>query len=103
LRWALLVPLMVVSAGAEAVGAAGILYLVRIVNEPARALEVPVFSSVAVRLGWTDERSVLIAFTLTLIVFYVAKNLILLLTEGVRGTCVGHSTAAVARRCCAVI
>jgi ATP-binding cassette subfamily C protein len=98
LRWLLLLPLMLASAAAEAVGAAGVFFLVRIVNDPARALQLPVFPSVISRLGWTDERSIVIAFTLVLVAFYVAKSFLLLLTEGVRGTCVGHSTATVAQR-----
>lgn len=97
LRWLLLVPLMLASAAAEAVGAAGVFYLVRILNEPARALELPVFSRMVIGFGWTDERSILIAFTLTLVAFYISKNFLALLTEYVRGTCVGHSTAIVAR------
>lgn len=98
LPWLVLVPLMLASAAAEAIGAAGVFYLVRIVSEPQRALQLPVFSSAAEALGWTDARSITIAFTLTLVAFYVVKNSLLLLTEGARGTCVGHSTATVAQR-----
>jgi len=98
LRWALLLPLMLVSAAAEAVGAAGVFFLVRFVNEPSRALQLPIFSPIVMRLGWTDERSIIIAFTLTLVTFYISKNLLLLFAESLRGTCVGHSTALVAQR-----
>lgn len=96
-RWLLLLPLMLASAIAEATGAAGVFLLVRIVNEPERALRLPVFSSVASALGWTDARSILIAFALALLLFYLFKNLLALTTEYVRGICVGRSTAIVAR------
>jgi ATP-binding cassette subfamily C protein len=96
-RWLLLLPLMLASAVAEAAGAAGVFYLVQIVNEPGRALSLPVFSTVAHRLGLAEPRSILTGFTLALTAFYVCKNLLALLTEHVRATCVGRSTSTVAR------
>ena len=96
-RWLVLIPLMVASAISEAVGAAGVFYLVRIVNEPERALSLPVFSTVATRLGWTDQRSILIAFTLALALFYVFKNLLALLTEHLRAMRIGEGTSTVSR------
>jgi hypothetical protein len=76
-RWLALVPLAVASAAAEAVGAGAAFALITILGDPARAAGLPVAGWIHARLPWQDAPSVILAFTLVVMVFYVARNALL--------------------------
>jgi ATP-binding cassette subfamily C protein len=76
-RWAALVPLALAAAAAEAVGAGAAFGLITILGDPARAAALPVAAWVYPHLPAHDSRSVVLAFTLLVIAFYVARNLLL--------------------------
>lgn len=97
-RWRLLVPLGVVAAAAEAVGAAAVFGLLTVVMEPARAATLPVFSTVDRWLGSPGPRAIVIALTLLLIGFYLVRNALLAFAAWAQERVVHDSVAAVARR-----
>ena len=76
-RWAALIPLALAAAAAEAVGAGAAFGLITILGDPARAAALPVAAWVYPHLPAHDSRSVVLAFTLLVIAFYVARNLLL--------------------------
>jgi ATP-binding cassette subfamily C protein len=76
-RWAALVPFALAAAGAEAVGAGAAFGLITILGDPARAATLPVASWVHARLPWQDDASVIAAFTLLVMAFYIARNALL--------------------------
>jgi ABC-type multidrug transport system fused ATPase/permease subunit len=76
-RWAALIPLALAAAAAEAVGAGAAFGLITILGDPARAAALPVAAWVYPHLPAHDNRSVVLAFTLLVIAFYVARNLLL--------------------------
>jgi len=76
-RWAALIPLALAAAAAEAVGAGAAFGLITILGDPARAAALPVAAWVYPYLPAHDNRSVVLAFTLLVISFYVARNLLL--------------------------
>jgi ABC-type multidrug transport system fused ATPase/permease subunit len=95
-RWASLLPLVVATAASEAVGAASVFALVKIVTDPAQAMQMPIVSSLFGWLGWSEPRRVTLTFTLLVALFYLAKNSLLTATEYFRGRCVGEATAELA-------
>jgi ATP-binding cassette, subfamily B, bacterial PglK len=76
-RWAALIPLALAAAAAEAVGAGVAFGLITILGDPARAAALPVAAWVYPHLPAHDNRSVVLAFTLLVIAFYVARNVLL--------------------------
>ena len=76
-RWAALIPLALAAAAAEAVGAGAAFGLITILGDPARAAALPVAAWVYPHLPAHDNRSIVLAFTLLVIVFYVARNVLL--------------------------
>jgi ABC-type multidrug transport system fused ATPase/permease subunit len=76
-RWAALVPFALAAAGAEAVGAGAAFGLITILGDPARAATLPVASWIHARLPWQDDATVIAAFTLLVMAFYIARNALL--------------------------
>src|SRR5262245_53301805 len=76
-RWAGLLPLALAAAAAEAVGAGAAFGLITILGDPTRAASLPVAAWVYPHLPAHDNRSVVLAFTLLVIAFYVARNVLL--------------------------
>jgi ABC-type multidrug transport system fused ATPase/permease subunit len=76
-RWAALIPLALAAAAAEAVGAGAAFGLITILGDPARAAALPVAAWVYPHLPAHDNRTVVLAFTLLVIAFYVARNVLL--------------------------
>jgi len=97
-RWRLLVPLGVVAAAVEAVGAAAVFGLLTVVMEPSRAATLPVFSTVDRWLGAPGPRAIVIALTLVLIGFYLVRNALLAFAAWAQARVVYDSVAAVSRR-----
>ena len=76
-RWLALVPLALAAAAAEAVGAGAAFTLITILGDPARAAALPVAAWIYARLPWHDAPLVILAFTLLVMAFYVARNVLL--------------------------
>jgi ATP-binding cassette subfamily C protein len=76
-RWAALIPFALAAAAAEAVGAGAAFGLITILGSPARAATLPVASWIYPRLPWHDDASVILVFTLLVMAFYIARNLLL--------------------------
>jgi ABC-type multidrug transport system fused ATPase/permease subunit len=76
-RWVALIPFALAAAAAEAVGAGAAFGLISILGDPGRAATLPVAGWIHGRLPWRDDASVIVVFTLLVMVFYVARNALL--------------------------
>jgi ATP-binding cassette subfamily C protein len=76
-RWVAIVPLTLAAATAEAVGAGAAFGLITILGDPARAATLPVASWIYPRLPRHDPPAVIVIFTLLVMAFYVARNVLL--------------------------
>jgi len=76
-RWAALIPLALAAAAAEAVGAGAAFGLITILGDPSRAAALPGAAWIYPHLPAHDNRSIVLAFTLLVVAFYVARNLLL--------------------------
>jgi ATP-binding cassette, subfamily B, bacterial PglK len=85
-QWAALVPLMLAAAAGEAIGAAGLFGLIKIVGDPSLATTLPVARTVTAWLPWRDPRSVVVSFAVLLAVFFLAKNAV----QGMQAWTVGR-------------
>jgi ABC-type multidrug transport system fused ATPase/permease subunit len=97
-QWAALVPLSLGAAGAEALGAAALYVLIRIVGDPAAAERLPVIGALA-RGDW---RKTVVTFTILLALFYLAKNAFQVWQTWVLTARVAEGRAELARRALAV-
>jgi len=97
-RWHLLVPLGVLAAAAEAVGAAAVFGLLTVVTDATRAADIPVYSTVNNWLTGANPRAIVIALTLLLIAFYLFRNVLLAFAAWAQEGVVRDSVAAVAQR-----
>ena len=73
-RWLALLPLALAAAAAEAVGAGAAFGLISILGDPARAARLPVASWIYPHLPRHDPPAVILAFTLLVMAFYIARN-----------------------------
>jgi ATP-binding cassette subfamily C protein len=92
-RWLALLPLAVLAALLEAVGAGAVFALLGMLNDPAAALARPRVAALLARLGVADARAALLLFTLAVGAFYVLKNAVTLLASHARHRCVEVSAA----------
>jgi ATP-binding cassette subfamily C protein len=97
-RWAVLVPLALAAAVAEAVGAGAAFGLITILGDPARAATLPVASWIHAWLPWRDGPSVILAFTLLVIGFYVARTALLAGVACVQEKALNFSVQELSRR-----
>lgn len=93
-RWAALIPLAIVAAALEAIGAAAVLALIQLVSDPAHAATLPVISTVA---HGNERRAVLLA-TIAVGLFYIFKSLALTVITFVQSRVISDSVVAVSRR-----
>jgi ATP-binding cassette subfamily C protein len=98
-QWATLVPLAVLTAGAEAVGAVALYALIRVVGDPALAASLPVVGAL---LGGRGEGTVVLALAAGLAAVHVAKNLFQAWAAWVQSARVAEGRAELARRLLAV-
>ena len=101
-RWAALIPLALTSAAAEAVGAGAAFALITILGDPARAATLPVASWIYPHLPWHDGPSVILAFTLMVMAFYVARNALLAVVTWVQEQALSISVQQLSHRLLAV-
>jgi ABC-type multidrug transport system fused ATPase/permease subunit len=97
-RWAVMIPLSVAAAGLEALGAAGVFFLIKIVSDPARLAEWPFASALTSRLPWQGEKAVVEFLTAALAIFYLLKNGLLAYVAYAERKLVSESETALARR-----
>ncbi len=97
-RWAALVPFALAAAGAEAVGAGAAFGLITILGDPARAATLPVASWIYPRLPWRDDASIILVFTLLVMGFYVARNLLLAVVTWVQEQALSLSVRQLSHR-----
>jgi ATP-binding cassette subfamily C protein len=94
-RWAALVPLAAIAAGAEALGAATVLYLVRVLVDPRQVATVPLVSA---WLDAPDPGTTVVRITGLVVAFYVARNAVLVSVESVRERIIHRTTARLSAR-----
>ncbi|MCW5890271.1 MAG: ABC transporter ATP-binding protein [bacterium] len=93
-RWAGLILLSVVAAGAEALGAAALYAFMRVVADPAGASAMPLPAA----LHDAGERAVVVVATLALVVVHLAKNGVLAALAWRQAAWAAQARAALARR-----
>ena len=76
-QWVVLIPLALVAAALESMGASVVLALGTIVAEPGRAASLPLFSRIASWLPHAPPRDLIVTATVGVIVFYIARGLLL--------------------------
>jgi ATP-binding cassette, subfamily B, bacterial PglK len=96
IQWAALVPLSLVEAAAEAIGAGAIFCLLRILGDPGKILDLPIISSLSVILPRMDERTIVYSFTSLVVAFYVLKNVFLMGFFHLRSRLTSRSIATMA-------
>ena len=97
-QWAVLVPLALAAAALEGVGAGVVLTLGTVVAEPAQASSLPLGSRIAAWLPSTEPKELIIAASAGVIVFYIARGLLLTMFAWVQERVVQRTAAGVARR-----
>jgi ATP-binding cassette, subfamily B, bacterial PglK len=96
-RWAWLVPLAVTGALLEAIGAATVFALIKIISNPSQATSLPVISTIYTILPWHEERRVVFSFTILVALFYILKNILLAVVAYTQSTVASDSVAVLAR------
>ncbi len=77
-QWAALVPLSLVEAIAEAIGAGAIFCLLKILADPSKILDIPFISGLYVAVSGTDGKTTVFFFAFLVAAFYVFKNVYLM-------------------------
>jgi ABC-type multidrug transport system fused ATPase/permease subunit len=96
-RWWLALPVLAsVTGGAEAVAAAAVFGLVKILQDPTSVSTIPIASRVLPLLPSQTPRGLVVEFTALVALFHVAKNVFVVATHYVRHMVVGESSAQLA-------
>jgi ATP-binding cassette subfamily C protein len=93
-RWAILVPVAFLRGTLEAVAAAAVFALIKIISDPPSIGRLPVVSRVATMLPWHSAQARIVALTGLVALFYVVKNLFALGMEYFSHKVVGESVVA---------
>jgi len=97
-QWMSLVPLAVLGAFLEAVGAVAVFALIKIIGDPTQVTTLPVVSTLYTWLPWQVEGQIVLSFTVLVGVFYIVKNGLLAVAGYVQSIVAGHSVASLSRR-----
>jgi ATP-binding cassette subfamily C protein len=97
-RWAALIPLAVAAATMEALGAAAVFFLIKVLSDPTQATTYPLVSSLIAMLPWHSSETVVPSLTFLVAVFYLFKNSLLGCVAYAQRKVVSDSQAALARR-----
>ncbi|HXD96450.1 MAG TPA: ABC transporter ATP-binding protein [Candidatus Acidoferrum sp.] len=97
-RWAALIPLALAAAAAEAVGAGTAFGLITILGNPGRAATLPVASWIYPHLPRHDGPSVILAFTVLVMAFYIGRNALLALVTWVQELALSLSVRQLSHR-----
>ena len=95
-RWIALPVLAALTGAAEAGAAAAVFALIKVIGDPAAVASVPVVGRIAPFLPSQDARGIVLAFTLMVVLYHVAKNVFVVGAQYARHQIVGESTAALA-------
>lgn len=96
-RWWLALPVLaVLTGGIEAVAAAAVFGLVKVLQDPTAVGTIPVASRIVPWLPWQAPRLLVVEFTALVALFHVAKNVFVVGTQYVRHMVVGESSAQLA-------
>ena len=95
-RWIALPVLATLTGAAEAGAAAAVFALIKVIRDPAAVASVPVVGRIAPFLPSQDARGIVLAFTLMVALYHVAKNVFVVGAQYARHQIVGESTAALA-------
>ncbi|MEW6366839.1 MAG: ABC transporter ATP-binding protein [Acidobacteriota bacterium] len=94
LGWFGLIPLSLVEAVLESLGAAAVFALIRIMDSPSSAYSMPVVSMLYSALGIRDATGLILSFTLAAACLFVFKNFFLLGSTYLRSAVTGRTVAA---------
>ncbi len=97
-RWAAQLPVALLAAALEAVGAAAVFFLIKIVSDPSRIVELPLPPSISGFLASAGGAAALPWLTLAVALFYAAKNALLALFIYKQRSLMGESQVALSRR-----
>ena len=95
-RWLALPVLAALMGVAEGGAAAAVFALIKVIADPAAVASVPIAGRIAPLLPWQDPRGVVVAFTVLVALYHVAKNVLVVGTQYVRHHIIGESSAALA-------
>ncbi len=97
-QWAGLVPLAVLAAGVETVGAAAVFGLIKIISNPDSAKDLPLASGLYAALPRHDRQTVIVAMTVCVALLYIFKNLLQALVASVQSKVAADSVASLSGR-----
>lgn len=97
-KWAGLIPLAVGAAVLEALGAAAVFALIRIIGDPMRISALPVVSSLYRILPWHSGKTAAVFFTILVTLLYFLKNGLFALVAYAENKLESESEAALSRR-----
>src|SRR6185369_16179173 len=93
-RWAMLIPLALTAAGLEALGAAAVFGLIKLVGDRSYAAAVPGLAAVA---RWSDGRATVVAAAVAVALFYLFKNAFLIAVAALQSRVISESIVSVSR------
>ena len=97
-RWAALIPLAVAAAAMEALGAAAVFFLIKIVSDPSQLTAYPLASWLLAKLPWHSSERVVQSLTFLVAIFYLLKNSLLGCVAYAQRKVVSESQVTLARR-----
>jgi ATP-binding cassette, subfamily B, bacterial PglK len=97
-RWAILTPIAFLRGTLEAVAAAAVFALIKIMSDPPAIARLPVVSRIAAILPWHSAQAQTVALTGLVALFYLVKNLFALGMEYFSHKVVGESVVALKSR-----
>jgi ATP-binding cassette, subfamily B, bacterial PglK len=97
-RWGLLVPVAVATAAMEALAAAAVFTLVRVVQDPSAAASVPLPELLRARLAAHEPRALVTSIIVLLIGLYIARGAFLIGASYLRSGVMTASAASLAER-----
>jgi ATP-binding cassette subfamily C protein len=98
LRWACLIPLSVLTAAFEAIGAAGIFALIKLLSTPPSLPALPLFAAIVSFFPWREGNGLIFSFTALIAVFYIAKNCLAAVSVYLQSKMTTDSAAALSRQ-----
>ena len=91
----MLIPLALTAAGLEALGAAAVFGLIKLVGDRSYAAAVPGLAAVA---RWSDGRATVVAAAVAVALFYLFKNAFLIAVAALQSRVISESIVSVSRR-----
>ena len=92
-RWAVLIPISLMTGIVEAGAAAAVFALIKIIGDPAQITRTPVAAKIVSVLPGSTARTQLLIFTGLIAFYYLVKNLLVISAQYLRHKIAGESTA----------